>query len=101
MEDKENVVEETTETEEVQDEVTEEVTEETKAEETKAEDPIYEEIRATYEERFRKQQEDFDKKLKSREAIIKQLQIGKTNANNVKPSYVEELNRRRTAQNKY
>ena len=99
MEDKENVVEETTETEEVHEEVTEEVTEEPKAEE--AEDPIYEEIRATYEERFKKQQEDFDKKLKSREAIIKQLSGGKTNANNVKPSYIEELNNRRTAQNKY
>lgn len=100
MEDKENVVEETTETQEVQEEVTEEVTEESKAEET-AEDPIYDEIRATYEERFKKQQEDFDKKLKSREAIIKQLSGGKTNANNVKPSYIEELNNRRTAQNKY
>ena len=66
-----------------------------------AEDTIYNDIKNSYEEKLIKQAESYEAKLSKRDKIIKQLMAGEADANKAKPSFIDKLNERRIAQNKY
>ena len=67
-----------------------------------ADDPIYNEIKSSYEEKLKKQEAELTAKIDKRDKIIKQLMAGESNANNdTAPSFIDKLNAQREAQKRF
>ena len=61
---------------------------------------LIKEIKDGYEEKLIKQEEKYNKKLAEQKNVIKQLLLGDGNANEHKPTIIDLINARRSAQNK-
>ena len=61
---------------------------------------LVKQVKDEYEEKLLKQRDAYDKRLNEREKVIKQLLSDEGDANNPKPTIIDKINARRSAQNK-
>lgn len=83
----------------IQTEEAQEVIEDVK-EENEDVSKLIKELKEGYEEKLLKQEEKYNKKLAEQKNVIKQLLLGDGDANTRKPTIIDLINARRSAQNK-